>query len=55
MLGVKSSRELISGKFAKEIREALRRSFTGCLNEKEIEGKRRREEAHQKWNMEWKS
>jgi len=55
MLGVNTSRELISGSFAKEIREALRRSLTGRLNEKETAGKRRREEANKHWNMEWQS
>ena len=55
MLGVKTSRELISGIYAKEIREALRRSLTGQLNAKETAAKRRREEANKHWNMEWKS
>ena len=54
MLGIESPRKPISGKFAKEFREALIRARTGNLNQSEIESIRRSEKISRKYNAIWK-
>jgi len=54
MLGIESPRKPISGKFAKELREALIRARTGNLNQSEKESIRRSEKISRKYNAIWK-
>ena len=54
MLGIESPRKPISGKFAKELREALVRACTGNLNQSEKESIRRSEKISRKYNAIWK-
>lgn len=54
MLGIESPRKPISGKFAKELREALVRARTGNLNQSEKESIRRSERISRKYNAVWK-
>ncbi len=54
MLGIESPRKPISGKFAKELREALVRARTGNLNQSEKESIRRSEKISRKYNAIWK-
>lgn len=53
MLGMNSQRELVKGKFAKEVRLALWRSLTGNLNEKELECKKKDEAVRKKYTASW--
>lgn len=55
MLGVNSPRELVSGNFAKEIREALRRAMTGQLTESEKEARRGLKATDKEWSIEWRN
>lgn len=55
MLGVNSPRELVSGRFAKEIRESLRRSMLGQLTQSEKEARRGLRATSKEWSMEWKN
>ena len=68
MLGINSKREPIRGEYAKELREILRRVYSGKLNEQDLEfrvysGKlneqdleliRKHKEILKDWNIVWK-
>lgn len=54
MLGIESPRKPISGKFAKELREALVRARTDNLNQSDKESIRRPERVSRKYNAIWK-
>ena len=54
MLGVYSPREPITPEFSREIREALRRSMTGNLNDKEKEARRKERELSKNIRIVWK-
>lgn len=55
MLGVNSPRELVTGKFAKEIRASLQRAMTGQLTEEEKKARRGLKATEKEWSMEWKN
>lgn len=54
MLGIESSKKLIMGQFAKELREALVRARTGNLNQSEKKSVLRSEKVSRKFNAVWK-
>ena len=54
MLGINTKRELITGSFAKEIRERVRRIQSGQLSEKDREEIRRHKRIAQKYSIIWK-
>lgn len=54
MLGIESSRKPISGRFAKELREALMRARTGKLNPSEKESVHRSARVSEKYHAVWK-
>lgn len=54
MLGIESPRKPITGKFAKNLREALVRARTGNLNQSEKESVLRSEKVLRKYNAVWK-
>ena len=54
MMGINEKRELISGKFACEIRERMRRIQSGQLNEKDKAEIRRHKQMLKKVSVVWK-
>jgi len=54
MLGVNSPRELVSGEFAKNVRDALRRASTGHLTEEEKRARRQLKATQKEWTAVWK-
>lgn len=54
MLGIESPRKPIAGQFAKELREALVRSRTGNLNQKEKDGIHRTQKLSENYHAIWK-
>lgn len=54
MLGVNSQRELISGKFAEEVRSAIQRGMNGELTEAEKENIRKNMEMRKRYRTVWK-
>ncbi len=54
MLGINSKREPIRGEYAKELREILRRVYSGKLNEQDLELIRKHKEILKDWNIVWK-
>ncbi len=54
MLGVNSQRELISGKFAEEVRSAILRGMNGELTDAEKENIRKNREIRKRYRTVWK-
>ena len=54
MLGINSKREPVRGEYAKELREILRRVYSGKLNEQDLELIRKHKEILKDWNIVWK-
>ena len=53
MLGINSKREPVRGEYAKEIRELMRRVYSGQLNERDLELIRRHKEILKQRQYTW--
>lgn len=53
MLGINSPRELISGKFASEIRESLQRVLRGDRGSKKVDTQSQLENSRSAWTAVW--
>ena len=54
MLGINSPRGLVTGSFAKDVRESLHRATTGNLTASEKKARQKLQNASREWNIVWK-